>query len=616
MLFIKILTVVLLPLRSFLNAMRRRFIVILLFFIASNVVSQNSQLAYSYFMKGEYEKASVIFKELYEKNKVRRDYFKKLLSCYQLTDNFSEASILLESHSKEFPRQNYIWIEIGYNLQLQQQTEEAKKYYTKALQSIENNPHEGYILGQTFQDNHLLDEALQAYKRAMELDPNLNFEPYIAFVYGEKADIENMFNAYLNMVQKNENYFSTVQQYAGRFLSDDSLDENNILFKKLVLKRLQANPNDSWNKLLSWLYAQQKDYDKALVQEIALFKRSSEDLLRIQNLGDIAIENCDYNTAKEAFNYILENSKDSEEILDAHLYLLEIAIETASSQKEIDDVEAKFQELFSNYGNAINTLELQLSYADFLTFKKNEPEKAITVLKDALTKTSSDVQQGAVKLKLGDVLVFTDKFNEALINYSQVQLKLKNSTLAQTASYKVAQTSYFKGDFKWAMTQLKVLKKSTSQLIANDALDLHLLISNNIIGDSISALALKSYAHADLLAYQNRDKEAIDTLKTVLEKYEGRSIEANALFKQAELYTKTKQYNKAENNYSKIVELQNDRILVDNSYYQLGLLYENKLNDIEKAKEMYQKIIFEFPGSIYLVDARKRFRKLRGDLVN
>ncbi len=595
--------------------MYSKFIVILFFFTISFCFSQNSQLAYNYFRKGEYEKASVLYKQLYEKNKVRRDYFKKLLSCYQLTENFDTASTLLNNHQKEFPKQINLIIEIGYNLQLQHQKEKAIPYYKKALQAVENDPHSGYLIGRTFQENHLLDYALEAYKKAMELNPDLNYDAYIAFIYGEKAEIENMFDAYLNMVKKNESFYPTVQRYAGMFITEDSEDANNILFRKLVLKRLQSNPNNSWNKLLSWLYMQQKEYDKALIQEIALYKRNSESLSRIADLGDVAFNNKDYETAKAGFTYILNNTQNSNLILDAHLYLLETAIKTASTAKEYETVEQKFQQLFTRYGNGSSTLNLKILYADFLTFKKDNPNQAITILKEVLTDAGSQFQYGSVKLKLGDILVYTSKFNEALINYSQVQTHLKNSTLAQTARFKVAQTSYFKGDFKWALTQLKVLKRSTSQLIANDALDLSLLISDNIVGDTIHD-ALKTYANADLLAFQNKNKQAIDTLYSVLKKFKGRSIEDEALFKQAELFTIIKKYKSAEGNYMRIIELQKDGILVDDAYFKLANLYENKFNNIEKAKEMYQKIIFEFPSSIYLVDARKRFRKLRGDTIN
>jgi len=590
-------------------------IIVIFFLISSFCVAQNANLANMYFERGDYVQAASIYQKLYQKNEVRRDYFKRLLSCYQSLENFEAATKLLNQHQKKFRKQNNLWVEIGYNLQLQGKIDEAIPHYQKALKFIEDDPFQGSVIGRAFEENHLIDYALQSYKRAMELNPKLNFDLNVAYLYGEKADIENMFDSYLNLVEKNEKYYATVQRYTGRFISDNSEDANNKRFKTLVLKRLQKNPNNSWNKLLSWLFSQQKEYNKALVQEKALYKRIPDNLSRILELGDIAFHDNDYNTTKEAFTYILENTKDPNLILNANSYLLEVALKLASTKKEIEAVEEKFQELFLEYGRTNATLELQMAYADFLTFKKDEPEKAITILKKALNETTSEYQHGDIKLKLGDVLVYTNKFNEALINYSQVQTDLKNSALAQTARFKVAQTSYFKGDFKWALSQLKVLKKSTSQLIANDALELHLLISDNIIGDTLHT-ALKMYAKADVLAFQNKNQAAIDTLNSVLKKFKGGGIEDEALYKQAELYSKIKKYNLAESNYLKIIALDKVGILVDNCYFKLAELYKNDLNDVDKAKEMYQKIIFEFPNSIFLVEARKQFRKLRGDVIN
>jgi len=589
-----------------------RIIVFLLF--SSIGYAQNSELANRYFFQGEYDKAAVLYKNLYEKNKIRRVYFKQLLSCYQLTNKFEQATALVHSHQEAFPNQPYINIEIGYNLQLQGDKEGAIPYYEKALKSIEKNPPSGYLIGSTFTDNHLLDYALKTYQRAMELDPNLNYHSYIAVIYGEKAEIENMFNTYLNMIEKNENYFATVQRYVGRFVTDDDSDEHNILFRKLILKRLQGNPIASWNKLLSWLYMQQKDFGKALTQEIALHKRQETNLSRVTQLGIIAFNNQDYPTSRQGFTYILDHTKDPYLILEANLYLLKSAAALAKTPSEITAVNLKFEEILGVYEYSPATVEIQIAYADFLTFKKDEPTQAAELLKETLGKTSTDLQRGYVKMKLADILVYRNKFNEALVNYSQIQTQLKNSTLAQTARYKVAQTSYFKGDFKWAMTQLKVLKKSTSQLIANDALQLHLLISDNIVGDTIHD-ALKSYAKADLLAFQNKHTAAIDTLSGLLKRFRGRSIEDEALYKRAELYTKEGQYELAEADYLALIELNQEDILVDDAYYHLGDLYEHHLNDVEKAKEMYQKILFDFSSSIYLVDARKRFRTLRGDVI-
>jgi tetratricopeptide (TPR) repeat protein len=458
----------------------------------------------------------------------------------------------------------------------------------------------------------LLDYALLAYKKTMELIPKANYNFQIALIYGEKGEIENMFNTYLDMILINDTYLPTSKSYMGRFITDDSENENNLILKKILIKRLQNNPTTSWNQLLSWLFMQQKEYEKALIQEKAIFKRNEAGLENIIEIGKIAFENKSYEASKNCFHFVLENISNLETELTAKLYLLEIDMKTNASNESIEN---QFQQLFLQYGKTKNTIGIQAIYAEFLAFKKNEPEKGIDVLKDALKIPINEFQTGYLKTKLADILVFTGKFNSALIYYTQVQNDLKNHSIGQTARFKIAQTSYFKGDFEWAQSQLKVLKNSTSQLISNDALDLNLLITDNAVKDSLK-IALKTYAKADLLAFQNKNQQAIDTLQVILNNYKGHPIEDEALFKQAQLFEKTNQFTSAEQNYLKIISINNDDILADDAHYFLAELYLNKVQNIEKAKEYYQKIIFEYPSSIFLVDARKKFRNLRGDDIN
>ncbi len=576
------------------------------------VGAQNAQLANSYFRNGEYEKAILLYKPLHKQNPVRQDYFKSLLMCYQQMDDYELANEMIRNNMKLFPNQHYLNVELGYNYQLQDEFDKANIYYEKAINSIQKNPGFGFVIGQTFRKNHLLDYALQSYQIAKELNPKLNTEIYEAQIYGEKGELEKMFNTYLDLIDKNEKYYPTIQRYIAVFITDDKENEPNILFKKLVLKRAQANPKDAWNILLSWLYLQQKEYGKALVQERSLYNRKPTSLERIEEVGTLSFENKDYDTSKKSFELIVENTADPKIKLKAQTYLLQISNELASTKNELNEVNKIFQDLLSQYGISGTTIHLQIAYAQFLSYSFDQPEKAMQVLNNALPVVKSDFQKGTVQIELADILVFTNQFNQALILYSQVQTNLKNSVLAQEARFKVAQTSYFKGDFQWAQTQLKVLKSSTSQLIANDALDLHLLITNNIANDSIQD-ALKTYAKADLLAFQNKNIQAIDILNIVLRNFKGHAIEDDALYKQAELYIKTEKFSLAASNYLKIIQNIPESILLDDTYFQLAELYNNQLNNPEKAKKMYQKIIFEFPSSIYLVDARKKYRKLRGD---
>jgi tetratricopeptide (TPR) repeat protein len=592
----------------------KKIIVISLFFFSSIIFAQSEKLAQSYYLKGEYDKAIMLYRPLYETNPIRRDYFKNLLSSYQQTEKFDLADSLIQSQFQKFPKQTYLNIEIGYNYELQKQFDKAKVYYDKAIDEVRKNPNAGFMIGETFRQNHLLDEALLSYQIAKANNPKLTTEFNEAQVYGEKGDLDLMFDAYLNLIEKNEKYYETIQRYIALFVTDDPTNTTNIIFKKQVLKRAQNNPNDAWNILLSWLYMQQNEYDKALIQEKSLYKRNPTSLERIQEVGTISYENNAYSTAENSFAFIAENSTDKSEQLQAQIYLLQIEDYFIKNQKERITIDEKYQKLIDDYGINPNSISLQIAYANFLSFSFDNPEKGIEILESALPFAPNQFEKGKIKINLADILVYSNQFNQALILYSQVQSELVNSELAQTARFKVAQTSYFKGDFKWAQTQLKVLKSSTSQLISNDAIDLNLVIANNTANDSIQD-ALKQYAKADLLAYQNKNETAIKLLDSVLVNFKGHEIEDDALYKQAELYTKTNNYELAESNYLKIMEISPDGVLRDDACYALAELYNHQMNHPEKAKEMYQKIIFEFPSSIYLVDSRKKFRILRGDEI-
>ena len=572
-------------------------------------------LAETYYRQGEYEKATQIYEKLYDKSPFNTTYLNRLITCYQQTDKFIIAENLLKEKLKKNPSQSYLYVFLGFNFEKQQLNELAKSNYEKALNSLDKNAAYGGIIGRLFKDYNKLDYAIIAYEKAMQKNESSNYNFQIAQIYGEKGDFKLMFESYINLVDKNGSYLNLIQRYASRYITDDSENETNVLFRKTLLRKAASNPKEEWNMLLSWLFAQQKEYRKALIQEKALYQRNSSDLSEIFSLGKLAFDNNNYEAAKECFDFIDEKSFLKEEKIDANLYLAKIAV--ATKNPETTDF---FQSLFTEFGKNVATIDLQVEYADFLTFTKNEPLQATTILKEALTFSKSKFDKGRIKLKLGDVLVFRGKFNKALIYFSQIQTKLKGSELAQQARFKVAQTSYFKGDFDWAKAQAKVLKGSTTQLIANDAVDLFLKITDNEPVDSIPS-GLKQFAKAELLAYQNKNEKALQELENLFQSKDilvnglipGEVIYDDVLFLQAKLLIKQEKYIEAITSLEKIIAADNQGFLTDDVYYLMAETYNTHLNDVEKAKEFYQKIIFEHPSSIYLVDARKKYRKLRGD---
>jgi tetratricopeptide (TPR) repeat protein len=593
------------------SAMKNSLFLFLVLFATFFGSAQNNEvLADSYYKKGEFKKALVIYQNLLKEKPYSYNFLFKLVETHQQLEQFAEAQdILIQRLEKR--RNPTLVVELGYNYQLQDSLEKAKDLYEEAIAYIDEKPSYIYSIARKFEDHSLLEEAIRIYDKGKTLTPDKNYSIQLARIYGDQGNIEKMFENYIDYVEYKPNYLNNIKRAVSDFISEDKSNENNVYLRRQLLKKIQQNPNPYWYEMLSWLYVQEKAYAKSFVQEKALYKRNPVSLDRIVELAITALDDNDAETARDIFNYILNATQDASTALTAHQYILEIESKNADD-KALIRIDKKYNELFEEYGLSELTLPLQLAYGEFLAFYKNDTIQATAFLRQSMKLNISQFQEATVKLLLADILVLQEKFNEALIFYSQIQANMKNSTISQEARFKVAKTSYYKGDFDWAESQLKILKSSTSQLIANDALDLKLLISDNKYEDS-SRTALKLYAKADLFTFQKKTTKAIDVLDKILEEHKGESIIDQALFKQAQLYTEIKQYDKAESNYLLIIKDYKEDILMDDALYHLAELYNTRLSRPEDAKQLYETIVFEHEDSIYFIEARKKFRILRGD---
>lgn len=592
----------------------RFWVIVLLFMFSFAGFSQNETLAKHYFDRGDFERALPIYKSLSESNPNNNNLFLAYIATLQQLENFEEAKELLEDKLKTTRNHPIFLIQMGRNYLIQNKAEEAETYFRSAIATIDENPQISFTVANTFESYSLLDLAVEAYEKGMALDSRLDFNNQLARIYGEQGNLQKMYDSYLNLVEKNPAFMIPAQRNFSRYVTEDPNNEANDLLRRTLLRRSQNNPELFYNQLLSWLFIQQKQYDRAFAQERAIFRRTFEGLNEMMDLALIAMDDNDYPIAKEILDFIVENTPSEIAKLQAFQNLMEIETRTAT-KATYPEVQKKYENLIQMFGADGRTFELQLDYNKFLAYNNDKKDLAITNLRKLSNQNLSRYQEARVLMLLADILVYDEKFNEALIYYSQVQNKVKNDPLAQEARFKVARTSYFKGDFLWAQTQLDILKTSTSQLIANDAMELSLMISDNSWEDSTQT-ALKKYAHADLLDLQGKHHEAIAALDEILKNHRGESIEDEALFKQAQIFEKTKQYDKAIANYLLIIQYHGNDILADNALFFLAELYNKTLKQPEKAREFYEQIIFNHQDSIFFVEARRQYRSIRGDAIN
>ncbi|MEM8521165.1 tetratricopeptide repeat protein [Flavobacterium sp. PL12] len=586
------------------------FFLFLTFFFSLVGFAQNEQLAQYYYEKGDFEKARIGFEELLLNVPQNTQYFLRTIDCYQQLQQFDIAEKAIQQRLDKY-KQGYLLVELGYNFQLQKHQTKANNFYDQALERIKKTPTEVYSISSSFERKVLLEYALKSYQSATAVDANNNFNYQIGFIYGQLGNIDMMISTFLDEAFVNPQNSVRIQNQLVRFMVDDGDANFNDKLRKALILRTQKNQDLFWNHYLSWFYVQQKEFEKAFIQQKAIYKRNPESLSAIINLAQLAIDEDNQDAAKEILSFVLENTKDLELLIQANSYLMDMKIEK-STEKDYTGISTELANLLSEFEITPFTLSLQLTQAHFAAFNLKKPEEGKAIIKKALELRLNEYDVARAKMELADILLYEEKFNQALIYYSQIELDLKNDVMAHEATLKAAKTSYFKADFAWALKQFKELKSANTQLIANDALEYFLLINDNTVADSTQT-ALKQFAKGDYLLYQNRNQEAVTQFQSILKSFKGDEIEAVTLLRLGEIYEKLGDYNLALSQYQIIIDNHSDGIYSDEALFFSAEIYNKQLQQPEKAKPLYEKIIFNHQDSIHFVEARKKFRQLRGD---
>ncbi|NRT12998.1 tetratricopeptide repeat protein [Flavobacterium sp. 14A] len=589
--------------------MKKLFLLFTLF-ISAVGFSQNEQLAGYYYERSDFEKAKLSYEELLQTAPQNMQYFLRIVDCCQQLKQYDDANKLLKERFAKY-NQGALLVELGYNAHLQQDEVQAKSFYDQAIERVNKSTREVYSVANSFEQKSLLEYAVKAYDTVTFVQPNYKFDYQKALLYGQMGNMELMINTLLDANFENPDNSNLIKSQLARYLFDESDTSFSDNLRKALILRVQKTQDVFWNQYLSWFYVQQREYGKAFIQEKAIYKRNPQSLGTIVSLAQQSILEEDLDTAVEILSYITENTTDLALLIQADTYLIKMKIDVAK-QNDYPAIDLDLEALLAKYEITPFTLSLQLIQAHFVAFNLANPEKARAIIDTALKLQLNNYQIAQAKMELADIMLYDEKFNQALLYYSQVELDLKNDVVAHEASLKAAKTSYFKADFKWALKQFKELKAANTQLIANDALEYYLLINDNTVADSTQT-ALKEFAKGDYLQYQNRSEAAIAQFQSILKQFKGQEIEAISLLRLGTIFEKNKQYDLALSQYQNIISNHADGIYSDEALYFSAEIYNKKLNEPEKAKPLYEKIIFNHEDSIYFVEARKAFRKLRGD---
>jgi tetratricopeptide (TPR) repeat protein len=601
----------------------KRFLFLLLICYSPFLFSQEGteqQLAQYYFSNGEFDKAVSYYERLYSKENSKVN-FTRYYECLIKTDNKKEAEKLLKKQIFQ-NKTNYEYkVQLGEFYEQGGDAEKANKMYDYLIDELSDDPTTILEVYQAFKGkgkNEYAYKTLVKGRKALKNNYPLNIQ--FAELYSLKGEVENMVNEYLDLLDFQSSYVETIQDLLGRQIdfSQDSVAEYDILRQKLLV-RIQKKPNETvYSEMLIWLFIQKKNFSAALIQVQALDKREDAQGRRVFELGEICVENKEYETARKAFQYILQLGEDLQFYYQAEKALLntrflEVTTFRTYSTEELDATIVEYEKALVRAGKRRATLSLIIELAHIQAFYSNQAPVAIKNLEDALKLPGlTDMERGEVKMQLADILVLKGDIWEASLYYMQIDKDFKFEPIGHEAKFKNARIFYYDGEFDFAQSQLSVLKESTSKLIANDAMKLSLLITDNFGIDSNYA-AMTWFANGDLLIEQHRYEEAFALFDSIVKNFSYHSLSDEILLKKSRAMQLQGKWSEAAVYLEELLKYYSEDILADDALFQLGDMYENQLNDKEKAAEYYKRILFNYKGSLYVVEARKRFRALRGD---
>ncbi len=598
----------------------KHFLVTLFFSLVCTaaIYSQDNRLAQEYFNNGEFEKASALYEKLYSKNTKNDYYFSRYLACLTEMEEYAKAEEILKKQIKKNSKKYRLYLDYGNLLERQQRIEEADAMFAKAMDFVGDDPNAIRSLAAQFQNMTKYDLAIQTYEKGIGKENAKNFHYYLAELYRRKGESVKMIENYLASLIETPSRINTLKTIFQRYFTEDDFFE----LQTQLYTEIQEDPdNEVYPELLSWVFIQKKDYKGALRQAKALDRRKEENGGRVYDIAITAANDKDWDTAISGFEYIIENKgMGSSFYIEAKQQSLrakrsKLVDGYNYTEEELRQLEGEYEAFLEEFGKSRTTASIITELAELEAYYLNDLTKAIGLLSELVEYPMVNPRVLAeAKISLADFYLMEGEIWESTLLYSQVDKQFKDDLIGQEARYRNALLSYFAGDFEWAQTQFNVLKASTSKLIANDALDRSIFIMDNLALDT-TAVPLKKFSEAELLVFQNKFDDAFVKLDSIRTMYPNHSLEDDAIYLKSQIYYKQRNFEKTALMLQNIMENYPDGIRADNAIFELAELNEKHLDNTEKATELYEKILFDYSGSTYSVEARKRYRRLLGEEI-
>lgn len=600
-----------------------KYILLLLFFCSITLsygqTETDIQLAQYYYTNGEFDKASMYYEKLYatDPSKV---IFTRYFECLMEIQDFKTAEKVIKKQANANKADLELQVTYAQFYEEVNEGSKAKKIYEEILESVNSNPGLTIQIYQAFIARGKVEYAKATLDKGRKLAPSYPFNFQYADYYSLAGNKPEMMREYIDYLEVQPSMKESIQlAINSRVDLSKSESADFVALKELLIGKTQKqNAPLIYSEMLIWLFVQNQNFNGALIQAQSIDKRIQGDGSRVYDLGLICVENKANDIARKCFDYVISLGSNQPLYFEAQKSLLntrfiEITTNRAYSEQEISATIQDYKAALERLGKSRFTFQIILELAHIKAFYGNQIEESIQDLTQLLqTPGLTDMQRAQVKMQLADVNVLGGDIWEASLLYMQVDTDFKFEPIGNEAKYKNARVFYFDGEFDFAQGQLGVLKESTSKIIANDALQLSVMITDNYGLDS-NYQAMMWFATAERLIEQHRYDSAFVLFDSIQINFPMHSLADEILFRKGKAMEQQGKWVAAAEYYNDLLKFHSDDILGDDALFRLADMEENQFQNKEKALEYYKRLVIDFKGSLFSTEARNRIRMLRGD---
>jgi tetratricopeptide (TPR) repeat protein len=600
-------------------------------------LSPNLRLAQSFEQTGEWEKAATLYESLLEGSPDSFVILEGLRRSYTELKEYDKAIALIrrQLHAKSQDENLLSWLGGLYDLQGNTQT--ADSVWHIIFRKDRQNVNLYRLVAAQLIDHREYERAIQIYLEGRDATQNpLVFLEELASLYGALHQYESAASEYVKLVRSNPQQVTYVE---ARLSSYTGHEEARRAALAVVQREVQQTPEQiPVLSLLAWLYMDGKEFDAALEQYRRIDRLTKANGHEIFQFGGRAAQERAYAVAAKAFREVIENNERQDILPAARLgyarALEELSAENdtlaqlsgrtpasspgstentrvSESQPTFQGVLALYDRLTRDYPNTEIAMQAFFRLGVIRFNRLFDLNGAAAAFDTVRRMPYNGILAVEATMSLGEIHTTRNDLTRAHREYGQL-LAMAPEQYRDRVLYRIAELDYFEARFDTAVGSLQRISINLTNDLANDALQLLYFIQEN---KAAGQEALAEFARADLLVRQRKYSEALALFESVTRRFAATPLLDDAMMRTGDLNLLLNKPDSAITVFSRIINDMPTSILRDRAQMRIGEVYEGRLNDKKRAIEAYEAVLANYPTSLFVEEARKKIRILRGDSI-